>query len=32
VTVQFFIPIIFFSGASETGIQIGAGVTLPIGR
>jgi hypothetical protein len=32
VTVQFFIPIIFFSGASETGIQIGAGITLPIGR
>jgi hypothetical protein len=32
VTVQFFIPIIFFSGASETGIQIGAGVTLPIGK
>jgi hypothetical protein len=32
VTVQFFIPIIFFSGASETGIQIGAGITLPIGK
>jgi hypothetical protein len=31
VTVQVFIPIIFFSGGHETGFQVGAGITLPIG-
>jgi hypothetical protein len=32
VIVQFFIPLIFFSGSGhETGFQIGGGITLPIG-
>jgi hypothetical protein len=31
VTVQFFIPLVFFSGGHETGFQVGGGITIPIG-
>jgi hypothetical protein len=31
LTIQFFIPFVFFSGGHESGFQFGAGVSLPIG-
>jgi len=32
LTVQVFFPFIFFNGGHESGFQVGAGVSLPIGK
>ena len=32
LTVQFFIPLVFFDGGHESGFQLGVGVSLPIGK